>query len=186
MDPLRILGFLLKDVSRLSSRNFERLAGEAGLGLTLAQCKVLIYLQRNQGINQVRLAYLSETDPMTLVRILDRMEQDGWIERRPDPQDRRARRLHLKPAATPVLKQIWSLADRARAQLLGDLSLAEREQLVSLLERVHRNLSALLPGALEPERQCLGEDDEAAASNQSDQPVRSPNRARGKTLKARS
>src|SRR5450759_1266799 len=84
MDPFRHFGFLLKDVSRLYSRNFERHATE--LNLTLAQCKVLSYLQRNEGISQVRLAYLTDTDPMTLVRILDRMERDGLIERRPDPQ----------------------------------------------------------------------------------------------------
>src|SRR5882757_10469451 len=99
MDSLRNFGFLLKDVSRLSNLNFEREA--ASLGMTLAQCKVLIYLQRNQGVSQVRLAELTGTDPMTLVRILDRMESDGWVERRQDPADRRARRLYLKDAADP-------------------------------------------------------------------------------------
>jgi len=70
MDRLRNFGFLLKDVSRLSGLNFEREA--SSLNLTLAQSKVLIYLQRNEGISQVRLAELTDTDPMTLVRNLDR------------------------------------------------------------------------------------------------------------------
>ncbi|HZR36082.1 MAG TPA: MarR family transcriptional regulator [Nevskia sp.] len=145
MDSLRNFGFLLKDVSRLSSLNFEREA--TGLNLTMAQCKVLVYLQRNQGITQVRLAYLTDTDPMTLVRILDRMEADGWIERRPDPADRRARRLYLKDAAYPVVDEIWRIADRARAASLAGLSSAERDTLMSLLGRIHHNLTNLVPNA---------------------------------------
>jgi DNA-binding MarR family transcriptional regulator len=152
MDRLRNFGFLLKDVSRLSARNFERHMADAQLGMTLAQCKVLVYLQRNEGITQVRLAYLTDTDPMTLVRILDRMEQDGWIERRLDPQDRRARRLYLKPGVTPVLRKIWVLGDRARSEAMAGLDAAEKLLLISLLERVHANLGALVPGIGEQER----------------------------------
>lgn len=149
MDPLRTFGFLLKDVSRLSSRNFERRASEVKLGLTLEQCKVLIGVQRNEGINQKRLSYLTDTDPMTLVRILDRMEKDGWIERSPDPQDRRAWLLRLTPAAEPVLKRIWAIADRARAESLAGLNAADRDLLIQLLERIRANLVALVPGATE-------------------------------------
>ncbi|MGH8461132.1 MAG: MarR family winged helix-turn-helix transcriptional regulator [Stenotrophobium sp.] len=147
MDKLRSFGFLLRDVSRLSSKNFERQS--AGLNLTLAQCKVLVHVQRNAGISQVQLAELSGTDPMTLVRILDRMESDGWLERRPDPDDRRARRLHLCKPAAPVLRRIWKIADAARAQALIDLSDAEHEQLMSLLTRVHDTLAALVPSEAE-------------------------------------
>jgi DNA-binding MarR family transcriptional regulator len=152
MNRLRSFGFLLKDVSRLSSRNFERYANAVKLGLTLEQCKVMINLQRNQGITQVRLAYLTETDPMTLVRILDRMQQDGWLERRPDPGDRRVWRLHLKPAALPVMKRIWDTADQARGESLAGLDDADIDRLMDLLEKIHSNLSALVPGALEPDR----------------------------------
>jgi DNA-binding MarR family transcriptional regulator len=145
MDPLRNFGFLLKDVSRLYSRNFERNA--TALNLTLAQCKVLCYLQRNEGISQVRLAYLTDTDPMTLVRILDRMEGNGLIERGPDPADRRARRLFLQASAIPVLREIWRLSDCARAETLSGLSVADRAQLAELMQRIHSNLAALIPGA---------------------------------------
>jgi MarR family transcriptional regulator for hemolysin len=145
MDPLRNFGFLLKDVSRLYSLNFARHAAE--LNLTLAQCKVLCYLQRQEGISQVRLAFLTDTDPMTLVRILDRMEGDGLIERRPDPADRRARCLYLQASAIPVLKEIWRVSDRARAESFSRLSVADRAQLFSLMERLRSNLDALLPGA---------------------------------------
>jgi DNA-binding MarR family transcriptional regulator len=153
VDRLRNFYFLLKDVARLTARNFERHAAEVQLGLTLAQCRVLVYLQRNEGISQVRLAYLTDTDPMTLVRILDRMENDGWLERRLDPSDRRARRLYLKPAAQPVLKQIWAIGDRSRNESLAGLEIAERTQLLDLLERVHGNLNTLLPGSAEQMKQ---------------------------------
>ena len=64
-------------------------------------------IARNEGINQAGLADLLEIRPMTLVRQIDRMEEAGWIERRPDPADRRARRLYLTAKARPVLGRIW-------------------------------------------------------------------------------
>jgi DNA-binding MarR family transcriptional regulator len=140
-DRLRNFGFLVRDVSRLSAKHFQRNARE--LELSLPQCKVLGHLSRNEGISQARLAELTETDPMTLVRTLDRMQQDGWIERRPDPADRRAHQLFLREAAKPVLQRIWKIADQARNEVLAELSSAEREQLIELLERVHRTLSSL-------------------------------------------
>ena len=142
MDPLRNFGFLLREVSSLSALNFERYSG--GLGLTLQQCKVLTDLQRNEGISQVKLAALTDTDPMTLARTLERMEGDGWIERRPDPADRRARQLFLKPPAQALLQNIWRVADRARIDAMTGLSAADRAQLMGLLERVRCNLTAAL------------------------------------------
>ena len=145
IDPLRNFGFLLKDVSRLYSRNFERQS--AALGLTLAQCKVLSHLQRNEGISQVRLAEISDTDPMTLGRLLDRMVADGLIERSTDPGDRRARRLFLQADALPVIDEIRRLSDNARAQSLAGLNAADRAQLMRLMQHLHANLDALMPGA---------------------------------------
>jgi MarR family transcriptional regulator, transcriptional regulator for hemolysin len=179
MDSLRNFGFLLKDVSRLSSKNFERHMAAAALGLTIEQCKVLIYLQRNQGINQKRLAYLTDTDQMTLVRTLDRMEQDGWIERQPDPQDRRARRLRLKPEAAVVLKQVWIIADRSRGEALAGLDEADRDRLLELIGRIHDNLAALVPGAVDPDRACLGPPEDAAEAAKNESPNRAA-AARGK------
>jgi MarR family transcriptional regulator, transcriptional regulator for hemolysin len=138
---LRNFGFLMRDVSRLYVSYFERIARE--LGLTLPQCKVLGLLSRNEGISQARLAELSETDPMSLVRTLDRMEQDQWIERRSDPSDRRAHRLHLREPARPVVERMWKISDQCRQETLAGLSSDEREQLIELLERVHGTLSKL-------------------------------------------
>jgi MarR family transcriptional regulator, transcriptional regulator for hemolysin len=142
-DRLRNFGFLVRDVHRLYAKHFERYARD--IELTLPQCKVLGHLSRNEGISQARLAELTDTDPMTLVRTLDRMQQDQWIERRPDPEDRRAHRLYLREAAKPILARMWKLADQARHDALAVLSVAEREQLLDLLERVHGALLQLEP-----------------------------------------
>jgi MarR family transcriptional regulator for hemolysin len=142
-DRLRNFGFLLRDVHRLYAKHFERYARE--IELTLPQCKVLGHLSRNEGISQARLAELTDTDPMTLVRTLDRMQQDQWIERRPDPEDRRAHRLYLREAVKPIMARMWKLADQARQEALSALTVAEREQLLDLLERVHGALLQLEP-----------------------------------------
>ncbi len=143
MEQIRHFGFLVKDVSRLWVRHFEQRAAQ--LGMSLTHCKVLVYLSRNEGATQARLAELSDTDPMTLVRVLDRMERDGWIERRADPTDRRAYRLYLEPASDPVLAEIMRIGDKVRSEALVGLSATEREQMMSMLERVRGNLVALLP-----------------------------------------
>lgn len=143
---LRNFGFLLKEVSRLHTLNFEQHAG--GLNLSMTQSKVLCYLQRNEGISQVQLAQITDTDPMTLVRILDRMEADGLVERRPDPNDRRARCLYLLDAAGPVLKEIWRVSDKARAKSFTRMSAEDREHLVRLLEQMYANLGQPALGKL--------------------------------------
>jgi MarR family transcriptional regulator, transcriptional regulator for hemolysin len=147
MESLLNFGFLLKDVSRLYSRNFERHA--ARLELTLHQCRVLSYLSRNQGISQARLAYLTETDPMTLGRLLGRMEARGLLERRPNPDDRRVRTLFLRPSAAPLQRKIWRLSDLALTESLSGISARERAKLMQLMQRIHANLDTLLPGMAE-------------------------------------
>jgi len=161
MDPHRTLGFLLKDVTRLYTRRFEDRAQE--LQLTLAQCKALLYLARNEGVSQKRLAELIEIDPMSLVRILDRMEADGWVQRRSDPDDRRARSLAVTERAKPIVERIWSLVGETRSEALEGLSTEERTTLVDLLERVHQNLLALKPLAL-PEARATGQSTREAGS----------------------
>ncbi|MGH8287556.1 MAG: MarR family winged helix-turn-helix transcriptional regulator [Steroidobacteraceae bacterium] len=143
MDLNRQLGFLLKDTSRRYSRRFEERA--QALSLTLVQCRALLYLENNQGVSQKRLSELTELDPMTLVRILDRMEADGWVQRRFDPADRRAHTLWLTPKAKPVLDHIAQLIADTRTEALQGLSNEERSKLLELLERVHTNLASLPP-----------------------------------------
>jgi MarR family transcriptional regulator, transcriptional regulator for hemolysin len=140
MDLDRSFGFLVHDVARLFGRRFNQRA-IMFLGLTRAQCKVLGYIARNEGINQAGLADLLEIKPMSLVRHIDRMEDDGWIERRPDPSDRRAHRLVLTEKARPILARILDLSDEIRSEAFAGLTAAEGERLLELLARVHGNLS---------------------------------------------
>lgn len=143
MDLDRSFGFLVNDVARLFGRRFSH--NGRRLGLTRAQCRTLGYLVRNEGINQAGLADLLEIRPMTLVRQIDRMEEAGWIERRPDPADRRARRLYLTAKARPILGRIWSVANETRDEALHRLSPAEATNLIELLGRVHATLSERVP-----------------------------------------
>ena len=140
MDLDRSFGFLVNDVARLFGRRFDQ--NGRRLGLTRAQCRTLGYLTRNEGINQAGLADLLEIRPMTLVRQIDRMEEAGWIERRPDPADRRARRLFLTAKARPILGRIWNVANATRDEALARLSPVQAETLIDLLHRVHATLSA--------------------------------------------
>jgi DNA-binding MarR family transcriptional regulator len=140
LDLDRSFGFLVNDVARLFGRRFDQ--NGRRLGLTRAQCRTLGYLVRNEGINQAGLADLLEIRPMTLVRQIDRMEEAGWIERRPDPADRRARRLFLTAKARPILGRIWNVANETRDEALAHLSAPQADTLIDLLGRVHATLSA--------------------------------------------
>jgi DNA-binding PadR family transcriptional regulator len=73
------------------------------------------------------------------------MEEAGWIERRADPTDRRARRLYLTAKARPVLGRIWNIANETRDEALARFSSGEAEQLIDLLRRVHATLSERVP-----------------------------------------
>jgi MarR family transcriptional regulator for hemolysin len=136
-------GFVLKDTSKLYVQRFEERARE--LGLTLPQCKALVYLSRSEGMSQVELAGSAEIDPMSMVRILDRMELDGWVERRADPSDRRARRLYLKPKSKPLLEAIDRVSSATRDEALAGLSAEEAELLMTALQKVRHNIAALHP-----------------------------------------
>ena len=150
LDLERSFGFLVSDVARLFGRRFDH--NGRRLGLTRAQCRTLGYLARNEGINQAGLADLLEIRPMTLVRQIDRMEDAGWIERHPDPADRRARRLFLTAKTRPILGRIWNVANETRDEALALLSPGEAETLIDLLHRVHATLTERVPfdGARRP------------------------------------
>ena len=87
------VGYLLSDAGRLMRRAFDDRVRE--LGITSPQARLLLNLERGPGQNQVFYADLLEIEPITLCRMVDRMEEAGLVERRPDPDDRRARLLHL-------------------------------------------------------------------------------------------
>jgi MarR family transcriptional regulator, transcriptional regulator for hemolysin len=141
MDWRQRLGFLLDDVALLYARRFDEHA--RGLSLTLHQCKALAVLANCEGINQRRLSETSAIVPTSLVRILDRLEAGGWVERHPDPQDRRAHLLTTTESAKPVVRRIWRVVNKTNAEALNDLAIRDLPLLAELLARVHANLVAL-------------------------------------------
>src|SRR3954469_19653146 len=125
----RRFGFLLHEVARLYGKRFDQRV--RSLGVTRAQCRVLAYLLLHEGNNQAGLAELLEIEPITLVRMLDRMEEAGWVERRPDPEDRRVRCLHLTRKAEPLLERVSALADAYEAEVCADLSGEEKRRFIT-------------------------------------------------------
>jgi DNA-binding MarR family transcriptional regulator len=141
-DRMCNFGFLIYDIGRLFTKRFQIEAEH--LGISLTEAKVLTNLSRNPSISQAQLAELSGVEPMTIVRILDRMEADKWIERRPHPTDRRARQLHLGERAQSTLEQILKVSTQVRGEALAGIKADERATLLDLLERVHGQLQESL------------------------------------------
>lgn len=139
--PQRTLGFVLHDVARAMRKRIEQRARAEALPLTRAQWSVLAHLSRQEGINQAALAQILDIEPITLVRLLDRLQAAGLVERRPDPTDRRARVLFLTPAAHPLLDRIWTVAAAVREEAMDGLSDAQREALMQTLLTIKFNLS---------------------------------------------
>ena len=133
------IGFLLSDTARLMRRDFERRARP--VGLTRAQWQALFNLARNEGCNQATLADLLDVEPITLARVIDRLEASGLVERRLDPGDRRARLLFLGERAHPLLEELRALGAETREVALAGISEEERHQLARLLTRMRANLS---------------------------------------------
>jgi DNA-binding MarR family transcriptional regulator len=123
----------------LLRRRFEQNARCSGL--TRSQWQVLATLANNEGINQSGLAELLEIEPITLGRIIDKLEARGLIERHPDRSDRRAWLLHLTPAARPKLTQLRGLGDVTRGEALAGVSEADTERLLRTLQALKANLA---------------------------------------------
>jgi MarR family transcriptional regulator for hemolysin len=96
--------FLLHDVARLLRHEADRRARTHGM--TRAQWVILFWLARQPGLSQKELSEILEVEPITVARLIDRLEARGMVERRPDPKDRRIWRLHLLPPAEPVLAEL--------------------------------------------------------------------------------
>jgi len=117
----------------------------AGMGLTRPQWRVLSVLRRNEGINQGGLADLLEVEPITLCRMVDRLQDADLVERRPDPLDRRAWRLYLTGKARALLELLRPLAQSMFDDALDGLSETEQAQMMASLDRVRQNLSRKAP-----------------------------------------
>ena len=140
------LGSMLADTSRLLRRSFDVRARD--IGVTRAQWQVLTTLLRHEGVNQGGLAELLDVDPITVCRMVDRLQDAMLVERRADPADRRSWRLFLTPRAHDLLAQLRPLADALIEEALAGIDLAERDRLRDLLDRVRENLSCSPVGAM--------------------------------------
>ena len=134
----RSFGFLMHDVSRLMRKSFDRRA--SAIGLTRSQWRVLAHLSRNEGVKQAGLAEILEIKPITLARLLDRLGANGWVERRSDPNDKRARRLFLTDKARPILVELREVALSVREEALSGFDAAEQDRLIDQLRAVKENL----------------------------------------------
>ena len=132
------LGFLLHDVARLLGKRFEQRAKD--LGLTRSQWQTLAYLANNEGIHQAGLAEMLEIEPITLVRILDKLAERGLIERRQHPGDRRAWLLYLRAEARPLMADLGALGDMTRGEALLNVPPDDVHRLHDTLTLMKSNL----------------------------------------------
>jgi DNA-binding MarR family transcriptional regulator len=135
---MRELGFLISDVARALRTAVDQRARR--IGMTRAQWALLYHIERTKGARQVDLADLMELEPMTVARLIDRLEAAGCVERRPDPTDRRAKRIHLTKKAGPMLDQLRAIGDELLSETLGPLTPAQRAELFDLLSALKVNL----------------------------------------------
>lgn len=133
------LGFLLHDAARLMRKRFEERA--RGHGLSTAQWRLLVRVFKEEGVNQARLAELLEIEPISVSRLIDRMEEGGWIERRFDEHDRRARTIFLTDRSRSIFGGMRSLADEVYEQALAGLSIEDRRAVIHGLKTICSNLS---------------------------------------------
>ena len=116
-------------------------------GMTRAQWAVLSRLERNEGLKQSELAELLDLQPITLTRLVDRLCNSGLIERRADPNDRRAKRLFLTPAAQPLMDRLDALGRELMEKVLAGRTPEETDAAVAYLGAMKENLRRLLDKA---------------------------------------
>jgi DNA-binding MarR family transcriptional regulator len=131
---------VIHDVARLMRTRFDQAART--FGMTRAQWMILARLNRQPGISQNELATICEVEPITVGRLVDRLEARGMVERRADPHDRRIRRLHLLPAAQPILTEITRYKATLDAEITEGLDDTMREYLVDALLHMKSKLTA--------------------------------------------
>src|SRR5437588_11013988 len=134
---METLPFEIGETAHALRKAFDRLA--VGLGVTRAQWKVLFKLTRMPGLRQVELADMLDLEPITLCRIIDRLEEAGLVERSRDPEDRRAWRLHVTAEAQPLVPQLQSVGDQLVDQAFAGIDPKDIEVTRQVLARIRDN-----------------------------------------------
>jgi MarR family transcriptional regulator, transcriptional regulator for hemolysin len=158
----RNFGFLVHDVSRLIKRRFDRKARQTGLPITRRQAAVVLYIARNEGVSQTEVATWLDLEPIALVRMLDKLNDEGLVERRAHPTDRRIRTLWLTPAARPVVTQILAINQTIREEAFAGMPAQARDTVINILDAIKDNLvlqeeTADAPAASPKEREDVGQ-----------------------------
>jgi MarR family transcriptional regulator for hemolysin len=150
----REIAFTIMDVARLLKTHVDQRARQ--YGMTRAQWAVLFRLDRSEGLKQSELAELLDLQPISLTRLLDRLAENGLIERRPDPNDRRANRLFLTPAARPLLERLTKLGEGMMETVLEGLDGNAVERLLSDLQTMRENLRGAINRNPSPQQAANG------------------------------
>ena len=141
--------FTLAELQRLTRAYADKEA--ARFGITRAQWAVLAKVERNEGMKQTELAEQMEMQPITLTRLIDKLCDNGWIERRGDENDRRINRLYLKKAARPLLAKLAGLKAELTATALEGI---DAPRLLTQLEQIKENVrNAIQSTAGEPRKE---------------------------------
>lgn len=133
------IGSMIAQVARLMRRSFDERA--RSIGVTRPQWQVLSLLVRHEGINQGGLAEILEVEPITLGRMIDRLQEAAVVERRPDPADRRAWRLFLTEKGNQLVSQLRPLALETLETALDGVAESHRDEMMAALDRMRGNLS---------------------------------------------
>jgi MarR family transcriptional regulator for hemolysin len=145
----REFAFNLMDVARLLKTYADQRARQ--FGISRAQWVVLMRIERTEGLKQSELAEILDLQPISLTRLLDRLADNGLIERRADPNDRRANRLYLKPAARPMLDQLAELGTDMMETVLTGLEPKTIERMLTDLVLIKDNLRAAIARHAQPQ-----------------------------------
>jgi len=137
------LPFEIAETAHALRKAFDRRA--VGMGVTRAQWKVLFRLDRQPGLRQIELADMLDIEPITLSRIVDRLEEAELVERVADPADRRAWRLHVTARAQPLIAKLRSVADEMIAEAFAGIDPADIAITRAVLGRVRENACRTAP-----------------------------------------
>ena len=140
---METLPFEIAETAHALRKAFDRKA--VGLGVTRAQWKVLFRLERQPGLRQIEIADMLDIEPITLSRIIDRLEEAELVERVADPADRRAWRLHVTARAEPLIAKLRAIADEMIAEAFAGIDPQDIQITRQVLAKARENASGLMP-----------------------------------------